>query len=230
MKRNFITLFNYDGYANNLILNLLNKAGNPARAVQLLAHVLAAQQIWLNRCMGMLPAQVKLWDDLNGDTVNLAAMITDNTNAWINYLNTLNDADFEKTINYKNTKGDAFAEQLGLIINHVINHGTHHRAQIGQQVKVDSESLPNTDFIFYLREKQHWHLPALYLQYLPRNTLTMKKILTIILAGIVLAGCADKKDNQKAHPASNYSNSRITTHEHQRQKLKSILTPYDTMQ
>jgi uncharacterized damage-inducible protein DinB len=34
----------------------------------------------------------------------------------------------------------------------LINHGTHHRAQIGQLIKFDGlEILPNTDYIFYLR-------------------------------------------------------------------------------
>ncbi|MDB5136433.1 MAG: hypothetical protein JWP37_3036 [Mucilaginibacter sp.] len=45
-------IINYDNYTNRLISETIIKAGNPEKPVQLMAHLLAAQQIWLNRCKG----------------------------------------------------------------------------------------------------------------------------------------------------------------------------------
>jgi hypothetical protein len=60
MKTYFITLFNYDRYANGLILTAIIDAGEPEKPVQLMSHLLAAQQIWYNRCLGLTPAAVEL--------------------------------------------------------------------------------------------------------------------------------------------------------------------------
>jgi uncharacterized damage-inducible protein DinB len=152
MKNHFITLFNYDRYANELILKAINDTGSPEKPVQLMAHLLAAQQVWLNRCLGLPPAAVELWPAIGAKHEDLPVRLSNNHGAWIKYLNGLNDGDFEKLISYKNTKGDSFDDQLQNILAHVINHGTHHRAQIGQLLKFTGlENLPNTDFIAYLR-------------------------------------------------------------------------------
>jgi len=115
-----------------------------------MAHLLAAQQIWINRCKG-LPATVgELWPDLPADT--LKGLITENSTAWLNYLDGLQPDDFEKLISYKSIRGDSFENKLADILGHVINHGTHHRAQAGQHLKEVGVDLPITDYIFYLRQ------------------------------------------------------------------------------
>jgi len=53
MKDLFRRMFNYDKYANQIILELITKATEPDKAVQLMAHLLAVQLIWLNRCKGV---------------------------------------------------------------------------------------------------------------------------------------------------------------------------------
>lgn len=152
MKQHFISLFNYDKYANELIINAINTAGLPEKAVRLMGHLLAAQQIWLNRCMGLPPAKVELWPALGGGSDKFVQQVADNHEGWVSYLNELNEVDFEDIISYKSLKGDGYKNQLSDILAHVINHGTHHRAQIGQLLKqAGFESLPNTDYIFYLR-------------------------------------------------------------------------------
>ncbi len=50
-------------------------------------------------------------------------------------------------------KGNEFSSRLADMITQVTNHGTHHRAQIGQLLKVDGVNLPITDYIFYIRQQ-----------------------------------------------------------------------------
>ena len=79
-------------------------------------------------------------------------MIDDNHKSWAEFLNGLHPEDFQRMIAYKNSKGDSYENLLEDILAHLINHGTHHRAQIGQQLKLAGlENLPNTDYIFYIR-------------------------------------------------------------------------------
>jgi uncharacterized damage-inducible protein DinB len=151
MKAYFIRLFNYDKYANGLILQTIAKGGNPEKEVQLMGHLLAAQQVWLNRCLGLPQLAIELWPAPGANPVSLTVQATDNYQAWTNYLDTLDGPDFEKIISYHNTKGTSFKTGLSDIITHVINHGTHHRAQIGQHLKLIGVELPNTDYIGFVR-------------------------------------------------------------------------------
>ncbi|MCO5950285.1 DinB family protein [Mucilaginibacter flavidus] len=153
MKAYFNRLFQFDAYANQIILDAIIKAGEPEKAAQLMAHILAAQQIWLNRCLGLPQAAVELWIGPGAKATGFAEKIQENHSAWIICLNGFTDTDFDNTIYYQNLRGDKWESKLVDILAHVINHGTHHRAQIGQQLKFNgAETLPNTDYIAYIRQ------------------------------------------------------------------------------
>jgi uncharacterized damage-inducible protein DinB len=153
MKAYFIQLFNYDRYANQLILETIIKAGNTEKSVQLMAHLLAVQQIWLNRCKGEPTIGSILWPDWNANTFE--QLINDNHRAWINFLDYSDPDDFDNEVTYKNSQGDPFKNKLSDLLTHLINHGTHHRAQIGQQLKMAGLDLPGTDYILYIRTLHH---------------------------------------------------------------------------
>lgn len=150
MKAYFIQLFNYDRYANQLISDTIIKAGSPGKSVQLMAHLLMAQQVWLNRCKSLPPPNGVLWPDW--DANRFEQLIKANHRAWINFLDYSNFDDFDKIIKYKTLKGDSYESKLSDILTHIINHGTHHRAQAGQHLKSAVIDLPITDYIFYIRE------------------------------------------------------------------------------
>jgi uncharacterized damage-inducible protein DinB len=155
MKDYFIRQFQYDRYTNQVILETIIKAGNPDKPVKLMAHLLAAQQIWLNRCKDLPAVNTVLWPDWQADT--FADIIAQNNSNWISFLTALGDGDLQKSIKYKNSKGESFENKLVDILGHVINHGTHHRAQAGQHlILAGAEQLPPTDYIFYLRAMHLW--------------------------------------------------------------------------
>lgn len=153
MKAYFTRLFQYDVYTNQVILDAIIEAGEPEKAVQLMAHILAAQRIWLNRCLGLPQNTVELWVGPDTPAADLAEKMKEIHQAWVALLGDFTNEDFEKTIYYKNLKGDKWESTLVDILTHVINHGTHHRAQIGQQLKfAGAGSLPVTDYIAYIRQ------------------------------------------------------------------------------
>lgn len=152
MKNLFIRLFNYDGFANEAILEALLKSSQSDEGVRLMAHLLAAQQIWYSRCSGSATFAGHLWQD-DGNINEFASTIKKNNADWLSYLDTLTDAEFDKIVRYNNLKGEPFENKLSDILLHVINHGTHHRAQIGQQLKfTGAETLPVTDYIAFCRQ------------------------------------------------------------------------------
>jgi uncharacterized damage-inducible protein DinB len=152
MKNHFLKLFDYDRYANKLLYEEIIKAGSPFKAKQTMAHLLTAQQIWLNRCMGLPPVAGTLWISEDKNIRISSEWVEDNHKTWSAYINRLEDADFDSIIAYKNLSGVHYSNLLLDICTHVINHGTHHRAQIGQHLKAAGiENLPLTDFIAFVR-------------------------------------------------------------------------------
>jgi uncharacterized damage-inducible protein DinB len=152
MKNYFLKLIDYDHHTNQTLVQLIIEAGEPGKTVKLMAHMLAAQQVWFNRCNYLPAPGGALWPDGNADTFEQT--INDNHATWVEFLSGLDDSAFENIVYYKNLRGDSFENKLEDIMAHLINHGTHHRAQIGQELKqAGVEKLPITDYIFYIREK-----------------------------------------------------------------------------
>ena len=132
MKEYFIRLFEYDRYANQIILDTIIKANNPEKPVKLMAHLLAAQQVWLSRVKGMPTFTGVLWPDWPADA--LRDIITENGRQWIDQLSQKAPKDFDKNIIYKDTRGNEWKNKVSDMITQVTNHGTHHRAQAGQHL------------------------------------------------------------------------------------------------
>jgi uncharacterized damage-inducible protein DinB len=150
MRDYFINLFNYDKYTNLLMTDMIIKAGNPEKPVQLMAHVLGAQQVWLTRCNGEPAINSVIWPDWKSDVFEQTIIY--NHNGYTSFLETLTDADFDKMISYKDSKGNSHQNKLVDVLTQVTNHGTHHRAQIGTYLKGAGADLPFTDYIVYIRQ------------------------------------------------------------------------------
>ena len=53
MKEYYIKLFNYNNWANQLIIERINQINNlPVRILELMSHIVLAEKTWLNRIHG----------------------------------------------------------------------------------------------------------------------------------------------------------------------------------
>jgi uncharacterized damage-inducible protein DinB len=148
MKDYFIPLFEYNQYTNNKIAETILAANGPEKALDLIGHLLTAEQVWLRRLNGEQKVEVVLWP--KWPVEKLEGVIADNSAVWLSYLSKMIDADFAKSITYINFQGKEFTMRITDILTHVINHGTHTRAQIGVYLKLAGvKKLPVTDFSYY---------------------------------------------------------------------------------
>jgi uncharacterized damage-inducible protein DinB len=152
MVKYFEQMFGYDLSTTLNLLRIVESNPAPEKPLQLLSHMLAAQQVWLNRVQGLPMGSIVLWPALGSKHPDLKNVLSASNLAWIKHLATLTETDLENTIIYQNALGETFNNRLMDIITQVLNHGTHHRAQIGQLLKAQGiEKLPITDYIFYVR-------------------------------------------------------------------------------
>ncbi|MEN9910400.1 MAG: hypothetical protein RLZZ540_3559 [Bacteroidota bacterium] len=144
----FKDTFEYNYHFNQELIQLFenNKQIIPEKSIQLLNHLINAQQIWNERILNEKNT-VDVWE-----IRSLENLKNVNQNNYKKSLSILNSTELSKKITYKNSKGDVFSNSVQDVIFHVINHSTYHRAQIASDLKANGIDPINTDYIFYKRK------------------------------------------------------------------------------
>lgn len=151
-REHFIHLFKYNDWATREVANSMEGLEDrDPRLIELLSHIVAAQKLWLIRVLGR-EVHISPWEKYTIE--ECVTHSTTVTAEWINLLESLEENELDKRIEYINTKGDKFVNTIKDIIIHIINHSTYHRAQIAQKVKSLKETPAATDYIVYQRTFQ----------------------------------------------------------------------------
>ena len=153
-------LYAYDRWANARLLDVVSAmpAGEATRELGtqwsfptlkgMFAHILGAEIIWFTRFRGESPTRL-LGDADFADVPTLRAALARNDAEVQAFVDALQPADLARVLTYKNTRGDAFNLPLGPLLQHVANHGTHHRSEASSMITMVQGSPPATDMVFY---------------------------------------------------------------------------------
>lgn len=141
--------FTYDAWANREVLAALSASGSSeSRGLRLLAHVLSAERLWLDRIESQ-PPSLPVWPDLTME--RCSREMEETTKRWREYLARLSSAQLSDKIRYKNSKGEDFTSSVEHILTHVLLHSAYHRGQIASQMRADGKQPAYTDFIHATR-------------------------------------------------------------------------------
>jgi uncharacterized damage-inducible protein DinB len=61
----------------------------------------------------------------------------------------LGEADLARPVSYKNTSGQEFRVALAPLLQHVVNHATHHRSEAATMITLISGSPPDSGLALY---------------------------------------------------------------------------------
>ncbi|HEX8813903.1 MAG TPA: DinB family protein [Terriglobales bacterium] len=143
-------MFSYNNWANQQVLSALEALGSPpAQALKLLAHIVAAERLWLERLQSQ-PQTFPVWPEFS---LPECKRETDRLHQlWPRYLSTLAEPGLAAEIDYKNTRGENWSNTRGDILEHVIIHSAHHRGQIVALIRATGNVPPTLDFIHAVRQ------------------------------------------------------------------------------
>ncbi len=149
MLETLIRLFKYDSWANEEVLRSLMAMSDPSeRAVRLLAHIVSAQWLWLERMKGV-PQSLPVWPEWNLEEIE--AQLPKLKREWKVFLGEKKPADLALRFQYTNTKGEHFSSTIGDASLHVAMHGAYHRGQIALVIREAKGEPPYTDYIHAVR-------------------------------------------------------------------------------
>lgn len=153
-RSDFVALFDYGNWANDRVLHVLQSAeAVPDRAIELFSHLLRSQDRWYGRVRDTEHEHLNIW--VEEDLSDCARRAEATARRWDKLLDGLTRAALDESVAYKSTKGISFETPLRDILSHVVNHGTHHRAQIALVLREAEIAPPPTDYIFYVRENDN---------------------------------------------------------------------------
>ncbi len=145
----FRRLFRYDCWANDEVASALNHANAPSKSVNWMAHIIAAEALWLAR-IEKSPAPMAVWPKIRPE--ELSAQAESVHKSWQEFLEKANDAALNSTCDYVNSKGESFSNSVTDILMHVVMHSMYHRGQIAADMRANGVEPVYTDFIHAVRQ------------------------------------------------------------------------------
>jgi uncharacterized damage-inducible protein DinB len=142
--------FGYDAWANREVLTAVRASpASATRSLQLLAHILSAELLWLERLKQQAQSH-PVWP--GWDLEQCEAQSREVNRLWLEYLEALAPDDLSRTVSYKNTKGEPWTSTVEDVITHVLLHSAYHRGQIASFMRANGNTPAYTDFIHGVRQ------------------------------------------------------------------------------
>ncbi len=140
----------YEFWATAEVLRVLAGLPDPPSAsTRLLAHIIAAQHLWLARLRSH-PPRLAVWPALS--LAECAAELREGEVEWQSYLDGLSDDDLSGECNYTNSKGEAWKNSVADILTHVGLHSSYHRGQIALEIRRSGSDPAYTDYVHAVRQ------------------------------------------------------------------------------
>lgn len=146
----FKRLFRYEAWATARTFEYVKKMSDPpADVLKLLAHNVAAQELWYNRLTGEGPVPKDYWQEMPLEECRQRQ--DKMRERWEQYFAKTPEARFGETIHYVRLEKPC-TNLVADVLTHMITHSMYHRGQIAWLVrKAGGDPMP-TDFVAAGRE------------------------------------------------------------------------------
>ena len=141
-------LYEHNAWAHDAIVSELRRAAPDADTLRLLAHVVAAEHLWLSRIDGV-KQRVAVWPALALDEI--VALEAENRARFRELLARPDDTRLRR-VQYRNSAGNEFVNDVESILTHVAMHGHYHRGQIARSMRAAGREPVYTDYIGFVRK------------------------------------------------------------------------------
>lgn len=152
-------LYEYNRWANDRVLDAVSKLtpeqftkdlqSSHGSVRDTVAHILAAEWIWLERWKGVSPGA--LLDPSDFPTVDaVRTRLSTVESECAQFIDGLTDQSLGAPITYTNTRGEQWTYPLGRMLQHVANHSSYHRGQVVTLLRQLGADVNPVDLLVYM--------------------------------------------------------------------------------
>ena len=145
-------LIAYNRWANERLIEkceLMDSDDYLGRVHLLMAHILGAQQTWLDRFEGVVEKR-----ETPTDLAELMEGFESSHSALDWWAGGFQDRDWERMLAYRSSDGEAHYRPLGELVAHLVNHGTYHRGEIAAIVTQAGHSPGDLDYLYRIPDQE----------------------------------------------------------------------------
>jgi uncharacterized damage-inducible protein DinB len=147
--RQLSKLLDHLEWADKRVLDSLRAMTHPdQRAVDLYAHVIGTEHVWLSRMMERAPRE-KVWPELTVEGAGVLA--AENAASLRSFFESLSADQLQRKVAYNNSAGLAFESTIEDMLLQVLLHGCYHRGQVALIVRGAGAEPAPTDYIAFIR-------------------------------------------------------------------------------
>lgn len=141
-------LLDHMEWANGRALEVVRETGEE-RSLELLAHVLAAERVWMARIRTGDSSGLEIWPPLSVEECE--RLMRENLEKYRRFAESVSEEGLRRDVAYRNSSGTRFETPVGEILLQVALHGSYHRGQIARELRTAGEEPVDTDFIQFVR-------------------------------------------------------------------------------
>jgi uncharacterized damage-inducible protein DinB len=156
-------LYEYNEWANNHVLDAAarltdeefpRKQGTSFESVEgNLAHIVGAQIVWLQRWTGGAnPKPVLEFQKMRG-LPSIREAFEKSHAEQRSFLASLTEARLEQVQAYRDSAGNPYERVMWQLMSHVVNHGTHHRAETAMAMAALGKPMRELDYLYFELER-----------------------------------------------------------------------------
>ena len=121
------------------------------KAVDLMAHIVAARWLWLSRLGAATQGPRELFPE-GAALPDLPDRVREMQEAWSAYLRRLDDVELARAFEYRSTEGEWYRNTVEDTLAQLFGHSWYHRGQIASLIRSIGAEPAVTDFVFWTRE------------------------------------------------------------------------------
>lgn len=152
MKNHLLKLIESEIWANNLLVETIEKSNEPdERTLLLFSHLLSSYSMWLSRIKATEITTTLFQERTLEESKTLMKQVF---SEWKNYLHNADDRELNRIVHFVFPL-DGTKRKLAVTdaILHLVTHSCYHRGQAMARLKGKVESLPLTSYIAFAMDK-----------------------------------------------------------------------------
>jgi len=150
LRQYLIDTFNYNDYANKLVLEKIKQLPDKTEAIRFFSHLINSQNKWLKRIQ-VYPADPKMdWWEPAYQLEELESKWNESLQQWLGFLKDISEEELYEDKRFAGYDGAQWSAPLKDIALQLNYHSIHHRAQM--QTIIRKQGL-QPDFVDYIGTK-----------------------------------------------------------------------------